>query len=55
MEFALGEVIEMKDSQLRDFCLALMKADTEEEVIALLKDPLCERNLRDSIGYQAQA
>ena len=28
----------MKDSQLRDFCLALMKADTEEEVIALLKD-----------------
>lgn len=89
----------MKDSQLRDFCLALMKADTEEEVIALLKDAgywndstvwrfygdrdtnynaignqqslllhicpqslpvascytLCERNLRDSIGYQAQA
>jgi hypothetical protein len=103
----------MKDSQLRDFCLALMKADTEEEVIALLKDAgywndskvwrfygdrdtnynaignqqsrpdaalvekivnsvdarlmneclvrgidpegPCERNLRDSIGYQAQA
>ena len=32
----LGEVMEMKDSQLRDFCLALMKADTEEEVIALM-------------------